>query len=425
MSIEPNTAWTLLGLALLSLALGTWLWLVRVRHMRTQIRQARAQRRARIDAAPAVGGVPCPPQRYDEAPAAGTWTHDVFVPQAPEASVHPSSWELADQPTLWRSSMAALGKRLRNAGVADITTVHGTFVGNDPLALLRSLNKVPGLPDLERHLGPLVRGATGLLLNDASNFAPAYPSLLQSATGVPSYGFHWSSENGHVARLRAAIRLAVALAARLEHRSPERRTLLVGHSHAGQVFALLFQLRDDVAHAPLLLAVAERIGADASALRDALDVIRRHPLDCVTLGTPVRYGWPEPCRERLLHIINHRGDEPMAGRFQGVLSTEGGDYIQQFGIAGSDMPSADPDQRALEAELDDALGVGWAPRTWVDNVMHRRRVPDAGFTFLTDFQDQASGTLPNLHTSGLGHAVYTRRNAMAYWLTKAVGRFYT
>ncbi|MEM1416749.1 MAG: hypothetical protein AAGH15_17760 [Myxococcota bacterium] len=364
----------------------------------------------------------CPPHRYEDLPDRGTWARDALEDPLPVAE---ASWTLEEQPEPWRRRMATLGQRFRDHGVADVTLVHGTFVGTDPLALLQAVDRLPGIDlGLQARVAPILRGATDRLLADHSNFPTPYAPLLQAATGVPSAVFYWSSENGHVARLRAAVRLARHLAARLESRPKRARMLLVGHSHAGQVFALLLHLRDGVRHAPQLIAIARRVGEDGAQLMADLAVLRSRGLDLVTLGTPVRYGWPDRERGRLLHLVNHRGEEPLAGGLQGILSTQAGDYIQQLGIAGSDLPSADPELRALEAELDEPLGPGWAPRAWLENLKHRRRVPDGGFTWLVDYGDAAENGRPNLHLTGLGHAIYTRRATMAYWAEKAAERFY-
>ena len=71
------------------------------------------------------------------------------------------------------------------------------------------------------------------------------------------------------------------------------------------------------------------------------------PLDIVTFGTPIRYGWDSAGYARLLHFINHRPAEglpeyraPFPPKLDDVLSAADGDYVQQLGIAGTNvMPS--------------------------------------------------------------------------------------
>lgn len=396
------------------LALGWWLRYRRLRRSAERLRLV------------APHGLACPPQRLEDLPATGSWAPATLGDPLP---VDARSWAFEDQPMDWRRSMASLGTQLRDHRVAEVTLVHGTFVGTDPVALLQALDRIPGSGlDLRRRLGPMMKASAEHLLQDASNFPASYAALLQAATGVPTSIFHWSSENGHVARLRAAVRLARYLAARTETRPPHARTLLVGHSHAGQIFALLLQLRDEVAHAPQLVAIAREIGEDGDALMEALAVLRRRRVDVVTMGTPVRYGWTEAAGPQLLHLVNHRGEGPtvpdLPRGLQRMLTTADGDYIQLLGIAGSDLPSADPGTRALEDLLDEPLGPGWAPRAWLEGVRHGRRVPEGGFTWLVDYGDASESGRANLIQTGLGHAIYTRRTTMAFWLERAAERFY-
>jgi len=236
----------------------------------------------------------------------------------------------------------------------------------------------------------------------------------------------WSSENTHAARLRAAAQLAHHLVEKLDQiESPSSpRLLLVGHSHAGQVFALLLQMLAECHHAPELISAVGELGEDVDWLALHLDRLRREHIDVVTMGTPVRYGWPTPYRSRLLHIVNHRGSEPRAGRLDGVPSTRDGDYIQQWGIAGSDLVATSATERLLNQRLDEILGPGYAPKTWVELLEHRKRVHDGGFTLLVDFKDAATTLSPNCIQTNFGHSVYTRRSMMRFWLSEVVRRFY-
>ena len=69
---------------------------------------------------------------------------------------------------------------------------------------------------------------------------PFEESIRECGEGVPVRLFHWSSENHHLGRADAAVRLIDEIAA-LE--LPRRKRILVwGHSHAGNVFALMSNL---------------------------------------------------------------------------------------------------------------------------------------------------------------------------------------
>ena len=71
----------------------------------------------------------------------------------------------------------------------------------------------------------------------------------------------------------------------------------------------------------------------------------RLPLDLATFGTPVLYGWNQAGYNRLLHFVFHR---PVAGlpayrapfplEPERIFRAADGDYVQQLGIAGTDVP---------------------------------------------------------------------------------------
>jgi hypothetical protein len=361
----------------------------------------------------------CLPQQYDRGDDLTNYAfmrhHDHDPRGLATVEAHPESWQ---------REMRGLGDALRHAAVADVAFVHGTFVGTDPFSVVDALS--PRLDhSVSERFRRLWKSAANQLSRDRGNFQPGYVQLFERATGVPSSLFVWSSENTHAARLRAACQLAQHLLARLDARSPSAsaRLLLVGHSHAGQIFALLLQLLSRCAHAPELVRAADDLGEDVDWLTLHLRRLARHPIDVVTLGTPVRYGWPTATDGRLLHIINHRGPEPRAGRIDGVFTTRDGDYIQQWGVAGSDLPAATPRLQAINRRLDDVLGSGHAPSQWLKNLEHRRRIHDHGVNLLVDYGD-ASLRSPNCLATNFGHAVYTRRSTLRFWLRETVRRFY-
>jgi hypothetical protein len=366
----------------------------------------------------------CPPQRYDTAAAAGSYA---ITAVDVVASVHPTSALFADQPGSWRAAMTTLGDRLASARVDEVTFVHGTFVGTDPfsmLSALRGLNRSLD-PAVTDRVGRLLKHGSDWLTRDHGNFEAPYVDLFREAVGRPASLLLWSSENSHAARLQAAARLAHHLVDRLDHGATgaPRRVLLVGHSHAGQVFALLLQMIHACEHAPELLRIAGELGEDRDWLSLHIERLRRVSVDVVTFGSPPRYGWPSEARDRILHIVNHRGASPLAGRLDGVLSTRDGDYVQQWGIAGSDIPASSARVRGLNRELDAILGPGHAPSTWLEQLEHRKRVHEGGFTLLVDYGDAATRGVNCLHTN-FGHAIYTKRRMMHFWVREVVRRFY-
>jgi hypothetical protein len=115
----------------------------------------------------------------------------------------------------------------------------------------------------------------------------------------------------------------------------------------------------------------------------------------------------------LVHIVNHRGRDPEGGTPFGALVTKAGDYVQQFGVSGSDTLALSRRERRLNAALDVALGRGFSLTAWAVNLRNRRRLPTVGFTYLTDFRD-ASPLQPNFHKTAFGHGVYTRYHTMLF-----------
>lgn len=420
--------WLLILSAVFALLLGWGGW----------VRRRRSLGPPRMPGRPAVS---CPPQAYPlegAAAATGPVLRETFRRSGPSPA---SSWRYADQPALWREALAEVGKRLEAWGVIRLVLVHGTFVGDDPFSILtvvRSL--VPGLPpEMDRALSGLARSASRQVLRDHGNFLPEYAELLGNGLGsaVRVDRFTWSASNHHVARLDAAVELADSLQASLAGRrrpsragvrvaadpAPGPRFLLMGHSHAGQVFALLMQMLASVDHVAELFAVLDERGVDVPRFRAQLDRLRGAAFDVVTLGTPPRYGWPSWTGYRLLHMINHRGSTTQAGSLRGLLHTTDGDYIQQWGIAGSDLPATDVKTRELNRRLDAVLGVGADTKAWRAYVRAGVRVPASGTTLLVDYCD-GGRIRPNAIESFFGHAVYTRRRVMLFNLERVVDHLY-
>ena len=209
------------------------------------------------------------------------------------------------------------------------------------------------------------------------------------------------------------------------------RVQLWAHSHGGNVFALLTNLlgadeatRHEFFHAsrtffrPWLAArpdlpVWERA---EQILADPQHPVRRLKLDVITYGTPVRYGWDAGAYHNLLHVINHRPHSkhhqhrvPYPPWPHHVVGAEHGDYIQQVGVAGTNLPPLPLALRTFLADwrlgnlLQKNLG-GWVRSRLKQGV----RVHDEGTTLLVDYDDPHR--MPWRHV--LGHAPYTR----SHWL---------
>ncbi len=142
-----------------------------------------------------------------------------------------------------------------------------------------------------------------------------------------------------------------------------------------------------------------------------------------TFGTPLRYGWGRGARLRLLHVVNHRGEPTRAPSLRGVFVTEHGDYVHQLGAHGSDFPAPTERERWLNARLDRVLGKGRDLRTWLRHLAHGARVAPQGQTVLVDYGDDTR-LVPNFLATGLGHAAYTRRDAMLFHAQLVATHFY-
>jgi hypothetical protein len=391
---------------------------------------------------PKLAPRPALPQRYSLPPRDDSFTRVAFDAGVPpvvggdDASESPRV--LAAQSVEWQRAMAAVGARLRAARVKRVVFVHGTFVGNDTLGVVNALTRI--FPRTNNALAQaallFTKRQNDKFLGDNANYESGYIRLFEEAIGgdIPCASFVWSSENHHVGRVHGAARLARELApyadpsalsfsvACARARAPDR-VLLIGHSHAGQLFALLTQLLAGGTEIEALLDAPRLRGEDMDGLAQDLAALRRLPLDIATFGTPPRYGWGDSANYRLMNVVNHRGTGARASGLRGLLHTEEGDYVQQLGIAGSDFPATLEPERRLNARLDPVLGEGASVRTLMRNLRGGLRVPHHGHTFLVDYRD-ASDARPNFLATVFGHGVYTRFGAMLFNARLIANHFY-
>ncbi len=324
--------------------------------------------------------------------------------------------------------MQACGGAIQSSGVRQITLVHGTFVGDDPVGVVEVLKKV--YPTISKSLAAsirrIIKRQADHLLADNGNFTEDYASILGEATAIPCERFHWSSENHHLGRLMGAARLASYIADVIIKKQvhSSQRILLLGHSHAGQVFALLAQLLEYEQFGYRLLEVLQDGGVDIVQLNANLATIRQISLDFTTFGCPVVYSWPDSGYYRLLHITNHRGSSHRSGGLRGILTTREGDYIQQLGILGTDAIAVTPQERKLNKKLDDLFGSGRDLKKWRENLKKRMRVSPHGKTFLINYGDESKSRIPNFVSSFFGHGIYTRYEVMLYNLRIITEYFY-
>jgi hypothetical protein len=351
-----------------------------------------------------------------------------FVDFEPVAACHPSSWELEDQPADWRAAMSAIGARLSRAGVAEILFVHGTMTGHDPLAMGAIVKRaLPVLhPRVERLVGRMTKASSNRLLGDLGNYSPEYVRLFETAlaSAIGCSLFVWSSANHHAARVRATAWLVQKLAASEKATRPGQRVLLVGHSHAGQLFALLTQLLAGGTLAELLLTAAVECGENERDLRTALARIRELEFDFVTLGTAPRYPWGDTRGYRAAHFVNHHSDRLPRRPLRGILNSARSDFVRKLGAAGSDFPAWTEAERRINMRLDAALGPGSDLRKWIRGVRSPHALMPTGTTLLIRYRSVSAGAAPKIVDASFGHGVYTRKGAMLFTAKLIADHFY-
>jgi hypothetical protein len=319
----------------------------------------------------------------------------------------------------WRSAMSEIGARLRGDGVVAVVFAHGSFVGTDPLSALGAVERVlPRGRTLAKVLRRRTRSYVDRVLGDLGNFGPSYVRLFEQAIGgtIPCTSFVWSSENHHLGRLEGALSLLRVLATHAELGAPRGRILVLGHSHAGQVFALLTQLLSRSLAAEAIIDVARARELDVGALDVDRDVLDRFSLDFVTFGAPARYAWADLPGVRSLHVVHGRGaTEPLRQRILGD------DWVRRLGGAGSDFPALATSDRRINASLDAALGPGFAPSELLRAMRAESTMPPHGELVLVDYGSEG---LSSLFSSGLGHGMYTRLDAMLFHASLVASRLY-
>lgn len=341
--------------------------------------------------------------------------------------------------------MRDVGEALRAADVAAVYLAHGTFVGTDAWGILAELGRK--FPSAEPVLRRVTKRLVDSLVADVGNYTGAYAQLFEESLAEPSEAipvrrFHWSSENHHIGRADGAVRLIDELAS-LDLR-PGQRVLLWGHSHAGNVFALATNLlggqRDTVDEFftaaevyyrwPLLgwvdIPLWQRV---RRLLRDPHHPLRDVQLDFVTFGTPIRYGWETAGYAQLLHFIYHRPvpglpqyRAPFPLQLERVLDGRDGDYVQQLGIAGTNLMPSIFAWRTwwADARLDEFLQRDLRQRDIGARFQLGARVPDEGTTLLVDY-GPLNGDVARHHA---GHAVYTRPEWLPLHASEVARRFY-
>lgn len=303
----------------------------------------------------------------------------------------------------WRAAMKDVGARLRAADVGAIVFVHGTFTGTDPLSAVQLVERV--LPPraaapVASALRRVTRTTVERLLGDLGHFSAGYTDLFERAINdddesearpITCTTFGWSSENHHVGRVEAALGLLRVLAT--HHEISGGRVLVLGHSHAGQIFALVTQMLASMFTSEAVRDVARARRLDVAAYDADRLALARAPIDFVTFGAPIRYAWAQSALTRALHVVSSNGD-----------------LVQRIGGAGSDFPPIHADDRRVNAALEATLGASFEPKSAIRALMGPLAHDDRNVV-LVDYGD---ARLVDKLGNGLGHGGYTRLDAMLF-----------
>ena len=343
--------------------------------------------------------------------------------------------------------MQDVGSSLRAAGVSAVYLAHGTFVGPDALGLIAELARL--FPAAAKTVRYAVKQLVDRFAQDAGNYTEEYARLFESAingpgmTKIPVRLFVWSSENHHIGRADGTVRLIDELAAaRID---ADRRILLWGHSHAGNTFALatnllagnpetidrFFDAAEVYYRWPIFRFVDIPVWQRVRKLLSQSPTQHKLPLlDVVTFGTPIRYGWDTAGYSNLLHFVNHRPVEGMPGylatfppTLDNVINAAGGDYIQQLGIAGTNvMPSLFAWRAWLaDRRLNSLLQADAGNADPVERFKAGAIVPEEGTTLLVDY-GPPDGTIARHHA---GHAVYTGAKWLLFHAEEVARQLYS
>ncbi|MFT7642881.1 MAG: hypothetical protein ACI9G1_004640 [Pirellulaceae bacterium] len=343
--------------------------------------------------------------------------------------------------------MHHVGQAFRRANVLCVYLIHGTFVGNDAVGLIRKVARF--FPDAAQKLKSYQKQVLEAIVDDCGNFTESHRSDFENAIAespespIPVRLFNWSSENLHIGRADGAVRLIDTL--HQNHGSQRGRVLLIGHSHGANVVALLTNLLGaDAAHRrqffdackpyyqwPMLdvpdLPVWERVD---EFLQDSTpNPLTNLKIDCVTLGAPIRYGWDTLHAANLLHFIYHRPQQSRPEHLTGLpnsledlLEARTGDYVQHAAVAGTDFSPSLFAWRARLAEnnLKRLLQPGLRRRDLLQRLNIGARAHQDGLNLLVDYGSPGESFAEHF----AGHAIYTQQKWLGYHAKTIAREFY-
>lgn len=345
---------------------------------------------------------------------------------------------------------------LRRTGVAAIYLMHGTLAGTDAFGWIGELERA--WPRIGASLRRQHKRVVDAFVGDHGNYVEAFRKTCdQLANGpapestapdkprIPVRLFHWSSQNHHLGRAEAAVMLIDEL---VEQDWPAgSRIALWGHSHAGNVLALVTNLlaAGRLTRAAFLQAIRPYAkGATGgpqheawrrieNVLREGSNPLKHVSLDIATFGTPVRYGWDTLGYDNLVHFVNHAPQPGMdeyrakypqtVDEYREAIAGNYGDYIQQTFVAGTNIPPLVTNWNAWTSDrmLSRLLQRNQSRADLLKRLEVGKRVADEGETLLVNYQ-QAD---PEGARVLAGHAVYTRVDWLPFHIAQFVKRCYS
>ena len=371
---------------------------------------------------------------YSSDPAAGNFV--IVTPDKAFAVAQPTS-----------NDVAGLAGSLRQHQVAEVILVHGTFAGNDAIGMLREVGRFSTrFADAIRSIGKSTFDtAAGDLGNYSKSFTDCFSKLINDGqpSTIPVSRYTWSGENHHLGRADGAIGLIKTILDRGYRR--DQRVLCFGHSHGGNVLAMITQLIGasdadrnrffEITRSYYRNQLTGKIDLPQwESSRQAITNFSRRTqfphLDVATFGTPLRYRWNVDLNSKLLHFVQHRslstqhasmGTMPTCAK--DIMQAAGGDYVQQLGICGTDFLQSifAPRSWIPEQKLARLFEGSQRRRDLAKNLKRGHRVSLDGTTLLIDYPD----TPERWNRKLLGHGIYTRQEWLPFHLSEIQQRFYT
>jgi hypothetical protein len=358
-----------------------------------------------------------------------------FRHQEYHASQPTAEWRLVDAQYPPQPDSESFAKRMSafadsiDGKVDAIWFVHGTFAGNDALGWFSQLERlVPAAGPVLKSFG---KKLTDVLAGDSGNFPPRFVELFETNSTVRR--FVWSGENTHSGRnkARGPEVMEMLLDQLLSRVDQEPQVMIWGHSHAGNVAALITNL---IAAEPWVrdkfLDLVEPLfparGPNKCPLMRVRSAIEsgkssKLQLDVINFGSPVCYGWDTAGYRSLTHVVAHvpQANQPEwlcpVSLKHAKAARDGslGDVVQVLGITGSNFLPwlLSKSFRAVEQTLHDFLAPSCDRKNYWARARLGMRVADEGTTLLVSYED-----VNGLARETMGHSIYTKPQWLSFHL---------